>query len=105
MAAALTLELPVNHHRLWRESLFRGANTHHVLEGVAAKPGGSDSDENPDSNQASMTTAELPADAGRRREGPAGADQSSTTDRTPILLLRLKPHRHLPWPGGPNRHK
>lgn len=101
MAAALTLELPVNHHPLWGQGPFRGAHTDHVLGGVAAVPGGGDSGETPNREEVPAMTPDLPADAGRRREGPAGAQQGPAADRAPVPLLGLEPQGHLPGPGGP----
>lgn len=101
MAAALTLELPVNHHPLRGQDPFRGAHPDHVLGGVAAVPGGGDSGETPDREEVPAMTPDLPADAGRRREGPAGAQQGPAADRAPVPLLGLEPHGHLPGPGGP----
>lgn len=40
VSSTLTLELLVNHHLLWGESLRRRPNTHHVPGWIAAKPGG-----------------------------------------------------------------
>lgn len=52
-----------------------------------------------------ISAPDLPADTVCRRQGPAGADQSAATERIAIFFLRLKPHRHLPWPRGPDRER
>lgn len=48
---------------------------------------------------------DLPGDTVCRRQGPAGADQSATAERTAVFFLRPKPHRHLPWPRGPEQEE
>ena len=55
-----------------------------------------------DASRAGDVVQTLPADAVRGRQGPAGADQSAAAERTAVFLLRLKPHRHLPRPRGPD---